>query len=488
MEVLLGMGPIQDVQMVLVNQIQIPVGQSGQNMTATGWYNVISLGGRNGAFDPNFTRRGGQPGGRPLRQHGLSLGGRTEPDQQRPVAAHRAGPGGWLATADITAVGSYQNTVFTANPAWILLDILQRSGWGTENIDLTTFAAAAAYCDQQIQTQDLNGNSIMIPRFQCNLCLQSRRNAADTIRGIRNAARLLFTYSVGGMLQLQVENSIALQQPALAAWSNSTEPLNGGWPAYEFSDGSTGTANILRKANGEPSVQMSSRSIADTPNQVAVEFQDAFNGYQQDSLLTVDVDDIQLTGQVITTTLMALGLPNYDQAARISQFTLDKAVSGNTYIAFDTSVKALGLRPGDIITVTYLKEGFQRQPFRITKIAPGANYRITTITAQIEQDEWYADTNGQIPGGTNASPQPNAGVGVPRPLLGNMIDSSGNPEYQITESSSNTSDGGVSEELTVGFVVPSTIATGGPGIPLVSLAATIGPAGRWRATRHCTTR
>jgi predicted phage tail protein len=243
------------------------------------------------------------------------------------------------------ADGTYQNTAFTANPAWILLDILQRSGWGTENIDLTAFATAAAYCDQQIQTQDLNGNSIMIPRFQCNLCLQTRRNAADTIRGIRNAARLLFTYSVGGLLQLQVENSIALQQPTQQAWTNSTEPLNGGWPAYEFSDGSTGTANILRKANGEPSVQVSSRSIADTPNQVTVEFQDAFNGYQQDSLLTVDVNDAQLTGQVITTALMALGLPNYDQAARISQFTLDKAIAGNTYITFDTSVKALGLRP-----------------------------------------------------------------------------------------------------------------------------------------------
>src|ERR1035438_633998 len=118
----------------------------------------------------------------------------------------------------------------------------------------------------------------MIPRFQCNLCLQNRRNAADTIRGIRNAARLLFTYSVGGMLQLQVENSLALQQPAQPAWSNSTEPLNGGWPAYEFSDGSAAAANILRKANGEPSVQVSSRSIADTPNQGTAGVQDAVNG------------------------------------------------------------------------------------------------------------------------------------------------------------------------------------------------------------------
>jgi len=477
MEVLLGMGPIQDVQIVLVNQIQIPVGQSGQNMTATGWHNAISLGSRNGAFDPNFADAAGNPAGDPYGSMAyLSVVVPNQISNGQSLPAVQVLADG-LQLPIYAADGTYQNTAFTANPAWILLDILQRSGWGTENIDLTAFATAAAYCDQQIQTQDLNGNSIMIPRFQCNLCLQTRRNAADTIRGIRNAARLLFTYSVGGLLQLQVENSIALQQPTQQAWTNSTEPLNGGWPAYEFSDGSTGTANILRKANGEPSVQVSSRSIADTPNQVTVEFQDAFNGYQQDSLLTVDVNDAQLTGQVITTALMALGLPNYDQAARISQFTLDKAIAGNTYITFDTSVKALGLRPGDIIAVTYLKEGFERQPFRITKIAPGTNYRITTITAQIEQDEWYDDTNGQIPGGTGASTQPNSGVGVPRPLLGNTVDSSGNPEYQITESSSNSSDGGVDEELTVGFVVPSTTVTGGPGIPMVSLAPTIGAGG-----------
>ena len=477
MEVLLGMGPIQGVQKVLVNQIEIPVGQSGKNMTATGWYNAISPGSRNGAFNPDFADAAGDPAGDPYGSMAyLSV-----------VVPNQINNGQSLPTVQVLADGlqlptygtggSYKNTEFTANPAWILLDILQRSGWGTENIDLTTFAAAAAYCDQHIQTQDLNGNSIMIPRFQCNFCLQRRRNAADTIRGIRNAARLLFTYSVGGTLQLQVENAIALQQPVQPAWSNSTEPLNGGWPAYEFSDGSTGAANILRKANGEPSVQVSSRSIADTPNQVTVEFQDAFNGYQQDSLLMVDVDDIELTGQVITTTLMTLGIPNYDQAARILQFTLDKAVSGNTYIAFETSVKALGLRPGDIITVTYLKEGFERQPFRITKIAPGTNYRITKITAQVYQDGWYEDTNGQIPGDTGTRRQPDSGVGVPRPLLGNIIDSSGNPEYQITESSSNSSDGGVSEELRAGFVAPSTMATGGPGIPLVSLAATIGAGG-----------
>jgi len=477
MEVLLGMGPIQGVRMVLVNQIEIPLGQAGKNMTGSGWYNVVSMGGRNGAFNPDFKDAAGNPAGDPygsMAYLAVVVPNQINNGQSLPTVQVLADG---LQLPIYGADGTYQSTTFTANPAWILLDILQRSGWGTTSVDLATFAAAAAFCDQQIQTQDLNGNNIMIPRFQCNLCLQGRRNAADVIRGIRNASRLLFTYSMTGLLQLQVENSITLQQPAQMAWSNSTEPLNGGWPSYEFSDGSAGSANILRRASGESTVQVTARNLADTPNQVTIEFQDAFSAYQQDSLLMINVDDVDLIGQVITTALMALGIPNYDQAARMLQFTLDKAIDGNTYIAFQTSVKALGLRPGDIITVTYLKEGFQRQPFRIVKIAPGANYRVTKITAQIHDDGWYDDTNGQIPGNTGSRPQPAPGVNVPRPLLGNVIDSSGNPAYQISESSANSSDGGVSEQLTVGFMVPSTIAPGGPGIPLVSLAATIGAGG-----------
>src|ERR1017187_6238359 len=97
--------------------------------------------------------------------------------------------------------------------------------------------------------------------------------------------------------------------PAKAAGSNSTEPLNGGWPSYEFGDGSNGFSGMLRKSNGEPSVTLTSRSIADAPNRMTVEFQDALNGYQQDSYEMVDPDDIALVGQELSSTLMALGLP-----------------------------------------------------------------------------------------------------------------------------------------------------------------------------------
>jgi hypothetical protein len=110
----------------------------------------------------------------------------------------------------------------------------------------------------------------------------------------------------------------------------------------------------------------------------------------------VDPNDVALSGQEVSQTLPALGLANFDQAARILKVNLDKSIRGNTYVEFETSVKSFGVRPGDLITVTYLKEGFTRQPFRIVKIAPGVNHRVSTITAQIHDDSWYADSNGQV--------------------------------------------------------------------------------------------
>ncbi|HWQ55522.1 MAG TPA: phage tail protein, partial [Bryobacteraceae bacterium] len=388
MEVLLGMGEMQGVLKVLVNDIEIPLAQGGAKMTATGWYNVASPGNRTGMFNLDFEQ--GDPYGSMAY---LSV-----------VVPNRINDGSSLPKVKVLAEGlrlpvygedgAYVRDEFTANPAWVLLDILQRSGWTPEEIEVGSFARAAAYCAELIEIQDVYGNARMAPRFECNLALQKRRSAADLVRGIRNAARLMLTYGGGGLLRLQVENTLALEQPSKPAWSNATEPLNGGWPGYCFGDGTNGTSGILRKANGEPSVRVRSRSMADTPNRFSVEFQDAFNEYQQDSFSVVDAEDAARTGQEIATTLTALGIANYDQAGRILKYHLDKSIRGNTYIDFETSVKALGLRPGDLIAVTYLKEGFEQQPFRVLRIAPGMNYRTVKITAQIHDDAWYSDTNG----------------------------------------------------------------------------------------------
>ncbi|MDR3700227.1 MAG: phage tail protein [Candidatus Sulfopaludibacter sp.] len=484
MEVLLGIGEMNSVLTVLVSGVEIPVGVPGTNMTGTGWYSVPTLGTRNGTCDGNFVDGGGNPAGDPYGSMAyLSVVVPNSLNNGNSLPNVKVLAQGLLVPV-YTADGAYVSDQFSSNPAWILLDLLRRSGWSTNEIDVASFAAAAAYCEDPIPSLDLNGNTIAIPRFQCNVVIQKRKSAGDVIRGIRNSARLYLTYGPSGTLQLEVENTVPLQQPSLPAGSNSTQPLNGGWPSYEFGDGSNGSSGILRRQNGEPSVAVSSRSIADTPNCYTVDFQDALNGYQQDSYSVIDPDDVALAGQQVTATLMAAGLANYDQAGRILKFNLDKSVRGNTCVEFETSVKGFGIRPGDLITFTYLKEGFIRQPFRVRKISPATNYRTTAITAQIHDDAWYTDSNGQPASAPGSSQQANSGVGIPRPLLGSMLDGNGDVQFGIVESDSSSDDGTVQSVVSVNFIAPAAPASAGPGVPLVGLTPELGAGGSLKGGAH----
>jgi hypothetical protein len=471
MEVLLGVGEMTGVITVLVNNVEIPAGVQGQNMTGTGWYNIPTLGARQGAVDPNFTD--GDPYGS-MSYLSVVVPNRLNDGSSLPsVKVLVEGLKLPVYQADGTAAGEH----FTNNPAWVLLDILRRMGWSAAEIDLASFAAAAAYCAEPLPVLDLNGNTVDLPRFECNLALKTRKSAGDLARGVRNAARLLLTYGANGAVQVRVANSIAAEVPAKPAWSNAAAPLNGGWPSYEFGDGSNGVSGILRRANGEPSVRVYSRGISDTPNRFSVEFQDELNDYQQDSYSLTDPDDVARSGQEVAAAMPALGIANYDQAGRILKCALDQSIRGNTYIEFDTSVRAFGVRPGDLIAVTYQKEGFNRQLFRILKLAPGANHRTTTVTAQIHDDLWYSDTNGALDAAPGGRRQGTAGAGVPRPLLGSQLDASGDIQFGIQESDTTASDGTVEASVSVAFVPPAVAGGAGPGIPLLSLATTLGAGG-----------
>ena len=476
MEILLGMGELQGVVKVLVNDIDIPTGRAGLNMTGTGWFNVVTPGTRNGGFNSDFSDGSGKALGDPYGTLAvLSV-----------VVPNRVNDGRSLPSVKVLVQGcklpQYQSDgtflgeQFSNNPAWIILDVLLRSGWTVPEIDLSSFAETAGYCDEQIQTQDWHGNTVAIPRFQCNLVLKTRRSAGDVIRGIRNTSRLFLTYGPNGLLQVRVENSIFLQQPVKPANSNASESLDGGWPAYEFGDGSTSATGVMRLADGASSVKLWSRGAADCPNRFSIEFQDSFNEYQQDSYSLVDADDVARTGQEISATVSALGIANSDQASRILKFNLDKSVQGNTYIEFQTSVKALGLKPGDLISLTYLKEGFNRQPLRITKLAPGPNFRTTKITAQIHSDTWYYDSNGQTLAQASGR-QPLFGVGLPRPIIGTTLDLNGELQFDVKETSSQAPDGNTTLMASVGFVTPSHSQPGAPVIPLISLAAIVDSTG-----------
>ena len=471
MEVLLCLGRISQVVKVIVNNIEIPLGITGQDMTRSGWWNLFADGGRIGGFNLNFVSAGGTPQGDPYgSMAALSIVVPNQINDGRVLPRVKVLIKG-LEVERFDGGGGSLGFGFSDNPAWILLDVLRRSSWQQDEIDLPSFADAAAFCDETIAATDNQGNEISVKRFRCNLLIRSRRTAADVIRGIRNNARLQLTYTGEGKIAVQVENSVALQHPALPPGSNATVQHNGGWPAYVYTDGSTPgmTSGILRRDNNEPAVRLWHRPTVDTPNRFFIEFADEFNEFQQDSLALLDSPDIARAGQEITGRLVADGLPTFDQAARILKFFLDKSIQGNKYIEFETGVKALHQKVGDIITVTYVKEGFIDQPFRILKIQPSTNYRRVRITAQIHNDAWYQDTNGQLSLLPPTRRQPESEPGVPDPLFGDEFDEFGEEQFSVTEFQVTGSDGTILTEVEVGFKPPDVGQSLVAGIPLVSL-------------------
>jgi hypothetical protein len=476
-EVLLGLGEIEGVLKVVVNGVEIPAGVSGEQMTSSGWYNLVNNGSRSGGFNLEFVDSVGNPLGDPygsMAYLAVSVPNRVSDGRAIPQVKVLL-QGQKLATYQQD--GGYAGEVFTNNPAWVLLDLLRRSGWTTDEIDLASVARAASFCDEPLQVTDLNGVLQTQPRFQCNLALRRRRSVADIVRGIRTASRLYLVYGVTGRLEVRMEGRFETQQPSKPSGSNSVEMMAGGWPAYEFGDGSDWGSGIARRASGESSVRMWSRSTAECPNRGSVEFQDVFNEYQQDSLSLVDVEDVTVARQEVAVTSVALGVANFHQAARVLKLQLDKSIRGNLYIEFETSVKGVMLRPGDLITVTYQREGLLRQAFRVIRISPSLNQCTLVIEAQVHSDDWYGDNPSIATSGRVSRRRNGAEIGTPRPLVGVELDEDLAPRYSVSERTSENGDGSMEVELDVGFAVPRAAIAGDVEIPVLSLSPAVATSG-----------
>ncbi len=71
-----------------------------------------------------------------------------------------------------------------------------------------------------------------------------------------------------------------------------------------------------------------------------------------------------------------MGITNYSQATRVLLRQLDKSTNGNLFINFVTSFRALKVRPGDIIAVTYAKGGISANSVPGCEDVPGDEFRV----------------------------------------------------------------------------------------------------------------
>lgn len=472
-EALIGLGPMEGIQKVIANGVELPLGEDGKDMTATGWYNVLSLGGRNGGFNLEFQDGAGNPAGDP---HGSMACLAVVVPNQVVQAGRLPKVEALVDGRKLPRYGEGGEPLgesFTRNPAWILLDLFRQSGWTNDEIDIISFAKTAAYCDEFIPLTTPEGQTVEGPRFEINLPLTQRRSLSEIVRGIRTAAGLMISVGEDGRVRLAPETKIARQEPVKRASSNSVEPLAGGWPAYEFGDGSNGFSGILKSESGGAGFRIFRRASSEMPNRISCEFQDAFNQYQTDSLSLVDYEDAALQGYEISAQTAALGLPHFDQAARILRLQIEKNLQGNHFVEFETSVQALGLRPGDVIAVTHRKEAMERAPYRILKISPALNFERARIVAQRHMDEWYEKAAGEWQVGTQESGR---SVGAPRPLAGKLYDAEGAEQYGVEETAAGAGGAGM-VELTVKYTPPGKVELGAPAAPVVDLTPVVDGSG-----------
>jgi hypothetical protein len=390
-EVLLGLGEIDSVIKVVADGYEIPEGVDGRNQTGTGWYNLVSIGNRNGSLNLGFTNGSGAPVGDPygsMAYLNLVLPNRINDGKRSPkVQVLLKG----LKLPVLTATGDLESFSWSSNPAWILCDILRRTGWKLAELDLASFRAAASFCDQTLEARDANGNLRQVRRFESNLVLNRRYSVGEILRSLRLGSLLFLFYQPDGRLAVRPESTIAAQQPVKHPGSNAPSQINSGWPVYEFGEGLGPSGGILVNSRREPEFRVFSRPSQDSPNRVSFEIQDSLNEFQQDSISITDTDDIRLRRQEVNQSLPATGVPNFPQAQRICQTALNKSIAGNVFIQFRTSIRGVHIRPGDLIAVSYSRYGFDRTLFRVLEFHLSSRLDEMEIIAQLHQDHWYSD-------------------------------------------------------------------------------------------------
>lgn len=346
------------VMKLLVNGLEVPQDNGDPLFT----YRYITRGGRTGAINGDAIYDGqGDPHGSFCAIEFVVPGKAASPGSSPNVQALVQGPPIPIFTAD--GDGTFTCAFsFTTNPVWHLLTLLILAGEKIDTeatypgyIDLASFVAAAAICDEPISYVDSSGATVTHERFRSSFALttNNRQAIAQAIQSVCNSARLtLAENNATGMIEVGVRRTLAELQPAPVTGSNynvavASQLADGtsanGYLAYRFKDAGDIVLNSL---------EITSRGINDFPNRLAVSFQNEENLWQTDRLVQIDTEAVRASGgNPSEAPLQALGICNYDQAQRIANAKFAEDLRGNPrndadgtdQFSFEASVAAIHL-------------------------------------------------------------------------------------------------------------------------------------------------
>ncbi len=483
-EAIVCLGEVQSILRVVVNDVEL---QPANDITGSVnyivrdpllRYNVINRGDRNGAPNADIPWNGD---GDPYGSMCAILC----------VLPRRAAEASGIPRARVLVQGpkirvytdvSTHSKAYSANPVWVLMDLLIWSGMEYADLELQTFIDAAAICDATISYTDQYGGTSSHARYSCSLVLRQRRSAADIIRSVRQGCgAIMVPNSSTGKLQIFIEGTLASQQPSAVTGSNYSTPISSkslagatvnGYVAYDA------TKVLVDPGSKKSTFTIQTQPLASSPNRVAFGFINSERDWAGDSASVADTDAIARSGQPVDEQYEAEGINTLDQAKRIANRRLARNLRGNgrsdaggtEFWSWRDTYRFVRCRVGQIIRVSNAHEGISNALARVTQMRPSTNFETVQITVQRHDDNWYLDTYGQA-----ADPEeslnarnrltraafPWGPVGI-APASGDPMFDQTDQTFTLAEIHETAADGTIIAKLAISGSQPVNLFTGTP--------------------------
>lgn len=449
-ECVLGWGEFDSILRVVVNDYELPAAtdMSGTSLPVADKlfrWNLVNRGDRNGApnADAGYDSTG-DPYGSLCVIECVVPRKIAESSAAPRVRVLAAGPKvrKYTSTSSYTSVGHPDHTHY----AWIVMDMLIWAGLSYSDLDIQSFIDAAAVCATNITFKDHDGASNTQPRYFGTVILDQRASAAEIIRGLRTAGKMILVANsdADAKIKLVVEQTLADQQPSAVSGSNYNTAIASktaagvaanGYVAYDFSE-----ANIKRDKGGKSTLRIV--PPGELPTRATVQFQDWWNNFSLDSETVVEVDSlVREGGREVPGNIPLQGIVSHDAARRAIATYYAKRLYGNPRLAgygdaggtwvfeFETTFKAARLQVGHICRLSWAQHGISNQLIRIERVQPSINYEYVKITARAHSNEWYLNTFGQEDSPRFTGSNRNRLARPPFPILGNGSGYANDPMY-----------------------------------------------------------
>lgn len=232
---------------------------------------------------------------------------------------------------------------YSANPAWIILDILTNERWPSpirdEWIDLDSFKSAAAYFDAMTAVQ--GGNSEK--RAECGIVFDrdvTKKRAIEQVLDTCGA----WLHDCEGLIRLDAD------APAPVVKTFTAEDI-----ALDDLGG-----------DGRSSFAYGYHPLHKIPNEVSVMFMDSGRGYLSSCEYAEDAEDRAVRGAVPLIAPL-WGITRRTQASRMAHYCLWRAKLRCGTARFTGGIAATAIVPGDVIGITHDLPAWQNRRFRVVE-------------------------------------------------------------------------------------------------------------------------